>query len=154
MLDLTQHFSRGEFTRSQVASRRGIVNEPTEAQWAIIASLTISCLEPARDALGAITVSSGYRCPSLNKAIGGANKSDHQVLEESAAADLIYPDLGRLFRFLYMETPWSRLIWEFNTWIHVSWNTECPVGVRRPLIKTDARDYEALTYEEIVSLAE
>ena len=34
-------------------------------------------IQPMRDALGPIRITSGYRSPQLNRAIGGSRKSQH-----------------------------------------------------------------------------
>jgi len=118
--ELTAHFDRFEFTTSQWATRLGIVNQPTSAEWTNLWSLADTCLEPARAILGPIYISSGFRCPELNAAVGGAINSQHMKGE---AADLIpfRSTLPDLFRWFYSsETPWDQLIWEFGEWVHVS----------------------------------
>ena len=148
---VTKNFSREEFTHSQTAARRGIVNIPTEPQWLIITGLSEHILEPARDSMGPLKISSGFRCRELNEAIGGAARSDHQVLGDAAAADIVHADLGDLFRFIYW-LPWSKLIWEYGRWVHVSWSAAGPPPDRAPWIKDKSRNYEDLTYREIVDL--
>ena len=150
-MNITEHFSRSEFTLSQTAARQGIVNDPTEPQWLIITGLCEYVLEPTRALMGALTVSSGYRCPELNTVIGGSSRSDHMILGTSCAVDLVHPRLGDLFRMLYWM-PWSKLIWEYDRWVHVSWDQNGPPPGRFPWIKTDTRNYENLTYEEMCNL--
>lgn len=151
-MNLTDNFSRAEFTHSQTATRQGIDNEPTEPQWLIIKALCEYVLEPARDEYkAALTISSGYRCPKLNEAIGGSKRSDHMVLDTSAAVDIVVPDLGRFFRIVYW-LPWSKLIWEYGRWVHISWDQNGPPRGRVPWIKTQTRHYESLDYEEMCGL--
>lgn len=153
---LSPHFSSREFTMSQTASRHGIVNEPSSAQWDIIRGLCQNILEPAREQVGAIQVTSGYRCPALNQLVGGERGSDHMVLGDSAAADIIIPKgMGYLFSLIYTSLPWSRLIWEFGgEWIHVSWCRTGRDAGRRPQRKLHGMPYTPMSDEEIAILIE
>lgn len=77
-MNLTENFSLREMTRSDYAERHGINNTPTDIR--IVGNLHImaECMERIRKLLGApIIVSSGYRCPKLNTAIGGSKTSAH-----------------------------------------------------------------------------
>jgi len=117
---LTPHFARWEFTISDTAVRNGIVNEPSAEHWENLLALTETILEPVRLSCGPLHITSGYRSPELNGAIGGARGSQHMKGE---AADLI-PYKGRLpdvFKRIYAsDLPFDQLIWEFGTWVHVS----------------------------------
>jgi len=78
MTQLTPHFTLAEFTRSQTASTRGINNQPGPGHRANLV-LTAFGLEQVRSIIGdkSIRVTSGYRSPALNKAVGGVPTSDH-----------------------------------------------------------------------------
>lgn len=83
---LSENFDLEEFTRSDKAKELGITNEPGEKELAALRVLVSRTLQPLRDKIGKpIHVNSGYRCPELNKAIGGVPTSQHQKGE---AADL------------------------------------------------------------------
>lgn len=83
---LSDNFTLEEFTRSETAERLGINNTPGEKELAALRVLVTRTLQPLREALGVtIHVNSGYRCPELNKAVGGVPTSQHQKGE---AADL------------------------------------------------------------------
>ncbi|WP_337659611.1 D-Ala-D-Ala carboxypeptidase family metallohydrolase [Butyricimonas virosa] len=83
---LSENFTLEEFTRSDKAKELGITNEPGDKELAALRVLVSRTIQPLRDALGvAIHVNSGYRCPELNKAVGGVPTSQHQKGE---AADL------------------------------------------------------------------
>lgn len=119
-MQLGKHFTLEEFTQSQTAMRKGIDNTPTPLAVANLEALVLNILDPLRDRLGKpITISSGYRCPQLNKAVGGARNSQHLTGE---AADINCPAIGtaKLFEYLrYSELPFDQLIFE-GTWVHVS----------------------------------
>ena len=77
-MQLSPHFSLEELTRSVTARNRSIDNTPSKSDLANLRLLAETVLEPLRTAFGhPITVSSGYRCAALNKAVGGARSSQH-----------------------------------------------------------------------------
>ena len=83
---LSENFTLDEFTRSDVAIKLGIINEPGEKEIEALRVLVNRTIQPLRDKLGIpIHINSGYRCPELNKAVGGVPTSQHQKGE---AADL------------------------------------------------------------------
>ena len=74
---LSKNFVLSEITRSNTATRLGISNEPSKKHLENMQVLITELIQPMRDALGPIRISSGYRSPQLNRAIGGSNKSQH-----------------------------------------------------------------------------
>jgi len=121
---LTEHFDLEEFTASQIADRQGIDNTPPAAAVEALRALCTNVLEPLHAALGAVLVSSGYRCPALNTAIGGSASSQHVRGE---AADLIVSGrtIAEVFNWLQVHAPYDQLIREFppKGWVHVSFVT-------------------------------
>jgi hypothetical protein len=76
-MKLTENFYLGEFTQSDTALRLGIKNIPSPH---VMGNLKVLAegLEQVRALLGhPITISSGYRSPTLNRAIGGSESSAH-----------------------------------------------------------------------------
>ena len=124
-MQITEHFTVEEFERSSTADRLGIVNQLPEALLPNLKALCEEVLEPLRAFAGKpIVISSGYRCPALNRAVGGVSQSQHLRGE---AADLHLPSIaeGRAwFRWLIDNTTFDQLIWEHDGrgthWIHVS----------------------------------
>lgn len=78
MMKLSDHFNLAEFTFSQTSVRHGIDNTPTDQ---IIKNMlfTAGRLEQIRTCLGdvALRISSGYRSPALNQAVGSGPASAH-----------------------------------------------------------------------------
>ena len=91
LMNLTAHFSLEELTASETAARKGIDNTlPTELRPNI--ERLAHGLESIRLYLNLpIHVNSGYRCPELNRAVGGSKTSSHVL---ALAADIICPKLG------------------------------------------------------------
>ena len=135
---LSKNFTYEELCRSDVAERRGINNRPRtkEEEKRVIENLKALCMEvlqPLRDYLGKpVVISSGYRCPELNKAVGGVKNSQHMKGE---AADIHVENtehLLKIMHFIMDETDFDQLIWEKNRagtqWVHVSYKR---VGANR-----------------------
>jgi zinc D-Ala-D-Ala carboxypeptidase len=97
-MKLSTHFSVEEVTDSETARARGIANEPDRAA---VASLTLVCLrvEELRARAGVpLRVSSGFRSPALDRAVGGSGKGQHTLGEalDLVADSLTSTDLARL----------------------------------------------------------
>lgn len=126
-MKLSNNFSLAEMTRSSTAVKKRILNEPNEAQIENLRILCENVLQPLRDALGPIHISSGFRSVKLNTAIGGSSSSQHCALK-GAASDI---DMGKrnaeVFNYIKDHLIWDQLIWEFGddnnpSWVHVSYN--------------------------------
>jgi len=86
-----KYFTLQELLASETAKKKQIDNAPSFEVVDHLRELTKMILEPMRAAYGKpITVSSGYRCPALNKAVGGQNTSAHL---RGDAADLQATDM-------------------------------------------------------------
>jgi zinc D-Ala-D-Ala carboxypeptidase len=76
-MKLSDNFYLAEFVQSDTALRLGIQNIPSPSIMGNLKKLADG-LEKVRALLGhPITVSSGYRSPTLNRAIGGSENSAH-----------------------------------------------------------------------------
>lgn len=128
-IQLSKHFKLSEFTKSSTASVRGIKNVPNEEQVSNLKALCVNVLEPLRQHFDTpVVISSGYRCPALNKAVGGASISQHMTGE---ACDIRIPSLaeGRQWmEWIATYTHFDQCIMEHcknkdgttSHWIHVS----------------------------------
>jgi zinc D-Ala-D-Ala carboxypeptidase len=133
-MKLSEHFTLEEMTRSQTAARKGISNKPNDQAVENLKELCVSVLEPLREMTGSpIGVTSGYRSPKLNAAIGGSPTSQHKVGE---AADIHSTTLSQpeLFKLIRNSTlPFDQLIDEFGSWVHISYRK--PGLNRREVLK-------------------
>ena len=142
-MKLTAHFTLGELTRSSTAERLRLDNTPTpEALRAL--QTTAEMLERIRTTLGRpIIVTSAYRSPAVNRAVGGATSSDHMA---GQAADIVVPAFGTPHLVASALAPLvsvlgiGQLILEGvkgKQWVHVS--TRTPLKpVNRVITITDA----------------
>ena len=58
---LSKNFVLSEITRSNTAKRKGISNEPEKEHLENLQRLITNLIQPMRDELGPIRISSGYR---------------------------------------------------------------------------------------------
>lgn len=123
-----KYFTFQEFERSETAYRHAIDNSVPEAAKAGIAALVDNVLDPLREAWGRpITVTSGYRCPRLNKAVGGVASSQHTKGEAADITTGNEIDNAKLFQLaIKLKLPFDQLIFEKGDlrtgpkWVHVS----------------------------------
>lgn len=120
-MNLSPHFTFDELVTTQ---HREFVQQNRDwgmAKLPMLRRLAVEFLEPVRELLGvALIVSSGVRCPPLNRAVGGTGPSAHI---DGRAADFIAPafgvpyDVARAIRD--SNIPFDQLIYE-HTWVHGS----------------------------------
>jgi uncharacterized protein (UPF0264 family) len=120
-----KYFTISELTASATAKRLGINNFATQTVRDALTALVDKVLDPVREMWGApIVVNSGYRCPALNKAVGGAAISQHVVGEAAdiEAVSKSKEDNKRLFEIIRTSSlPFDQLINEYDySWVHVS----------------------------------
>lgn len=96
------NFTLSEFTASSTAKWRLIDNTPDFEHVQHLDELVGTILQPLRQAWGSpLVVSSGYRCPALNKAVGGVTNSAHLT---GYAADITTS--GNLDTFIAFAERW------------------------------------------------
>lgn len=117
-----KYFKLSEFINSATANRLGIDNIPS---FEVVDNLNrlADYLDSIRTKFGKpILISSGYRCPMLNKAVGGVVNSQHL---KGLAADLVCSDMETLLSIIRETKGFDQVITEHNKgsksyWIHVS----------------------------------
>ena len=118
-----QYITVNEMFHSQTAEKLNIKNVPNDP--IVIENLenTIEQLDELRRLYGhPIIITSGYRCPALNKAVGGKPNSQHV---KGQAADLKWDE--NLLKFIIDNYHYDQLIEETSKrtkWIHISFNKE------------------------------
>ena len=128
-MKLSDNFTLEELIYSSTAEAKGINNKPNQDEIENLKNLCVNVLQPIRDKYGkAIYINSGYRCPILNRAVGGVPTSQHQ---SGMAADISvhdYDENKKLFNMIVEmqkngEIQFDQLIDESNySWIHVSYD--------------------------------
>ena len=123
-MKLSKNFVLSELTKSNTAKRLGIKNEPTKEHMDNLQVLVRDLVQPIRDGIGPIRISSGYRNPELNRAIGGSRKSQHCKGE---ALDIQFWEMGEMNNkaiydwVLGSGIEFDQMINEFDfAWIHIS----------------------------------
>jgi zinc D-Ala-D-Ala carboxypeptidase len=115
-MQLTKNFSLQEFTRTS----RKVDNTPNEQETENIRLLCEKVLQPIRDKFGYVSITSGYRSPTLNRLIGGSASSEHC---KGMAVDFKVEDMKGCFKWIQQNLEYRQLINEFNlSWIHISYN--------------------------------
>lgn len=161
---LSPHFTVGEMLRSGTAIRLGIKNVPEEHPEEGLTNeevvenlrqLAVKVLEPLRQRVGRVIVTSGYRCRVLNRAVGGVATSQHLC---GQAADIHVTDnemCRKYARIIRQLTPFDQLILEpagspQKRWIHVSYRPKGrgSVGVSDPKTKWMLPIRKARHYQE------
>lgn len=132
MTMLTPHFTLAEFTDSQTAARKGLANvPPVGSPERHNLQRTAEVMEEVRTILGdkPILISSGYRSPAVNKAVGGSKSSAHM---SGLAVDFSCPGFGAPLAICKALEPHMRklgidqLIHEFGTWVHLGLSAGAP----------------------------
>ena len=123
-MKLSKNFTRAEIEHSNTAKRLGIKNEMSQEHLENMQRVIDNLIQPMRDAIGPIRISSGYRSPQLNKAIGGSSRSQHS---KAQALDLQYWSEGKMNNkviydwILNSGIEFDQMINEFDySWIHIS----------------------------------
>ena len=120
-------FTLPELCTSERAKALGIVNVPDFEDIPKLLYLCEHVLDPLREAWGKpLKVTSCFRTPALNAAIGGAKNSQHMCTGQEAAVDLDPGDIEQvkaLAEVAKKTIMWDQLIAESvgsGSWLHVS----------------------------------
>lgn len=128
-----KNFKLSEFFRSSTAAKNGIKNEPSVDERATIARninlLVDNVLDPIRDMVNTpIIITSGYRCPQVNKLVGGVDNSQHM---SGYAADFHIQGftssmMYQVFLYIFNTLKFDQLIYyRHKNIIHVSYVENC-----------------------------
>lgn len=122
-----KYFTINELTKSSTAQRLHIDNTPPQNVKDNLTKLIDNILDPLRELYGKpIIVNSGYRCPKLNKAVGGARNSQHLIGQASDIRTVSNTKESnkQLFNLIKdSKLPFDQLINEYDfNWVHVSYS--------------------------------
>ena len=152
-MKLSKNFTLSELTKSNTAKRLGIKNAPDKEHLKNMQVLIRDLIQPMRDALGPIRVSSGYRSPALNRAIGGSNKSQHC---KGQAVDIQFFKKGKMcnkeiYDWVIKEgIEFDQMINEFDyAWIHISLK---PNGENRKVVLEAYKDDDGDTAYKVADV--
>ena len=132
---LSKNFTLKELTRSNTALRLGIDNEPSKEGIWKLTLLATELLQPLRNVVGSLRITSGYRSPQLSEAIGSSSNSQHCRYE---AVDMQYVKRGKMDNIkiydalIDLDLDYDQCILEYGNatehidttepdWIHLSW---------------------------------
>jgi zinc D-Ala-D-Ala carboxypeptidase len=125
---LSPNFMLSEFMVSDTAARRGIDMTVPPALIPRLVDVCVHVLEPVRANFKApVIVTSGYRPPALNKAVGGSNSSQH-TKAEAADFHVVGVPHFEVCQWISRNCEFDQLILEFvnpavpgSGWIHASY---------------------------------
>jgi len=132
-MKLTPHFSLAEMQTTST----GLSNNASSEAIARMRAVCSAVLEPWRESIGALEISSGYRSDEVNAAVGGSSSSQHCLGE---AADVVPLDRPEAWSVLLEMMDWGlpvdqAIIYEGTTHIHIS-HTARHVARRDVMVKT------------------
>ena len=138
-VQLGEHFTLAELTRTTT----GLPNDPTPEALNNLQRLVELVLEPLREHFGPVIVSSAYRGPLVNAAVGGVSKSAHT---EGRGADIFVNGItnDELAEYLStrMDIPLEEVIVEEHTGhLHVVVDRGPAPGAREFLVTQDGETY-------------
>lgn len=138
-MKLSKNFSVAEYTKSQTATRKGIDNSMSDEHLERAKALFENVVQKVRDEFGRTIITSGYRSPELNKAIGGSSRSQHSKAEAADFEALDYSTL-EVAEWIADNLDFDQLILEGyrkddpnSGWVHCSYKDD---GTNRNQILT------------------
>jgi len=130
-MQISDHFTLSELTKSSTAERMGIANEPGSMEVENLIMVCDQILEPVRNHYGIpFAPNSGFRGLELNRAIGSSGNSQHVKGE---AVDFEVPGISNKEVALWVmeNCEFDQLILEFykedipdSGWVHCSYTIE------------------------------
>jgi len=133
MSKISKNITYKEAIHSNTAKRLGIDNEPSHEQIANMMTIAEMVFQPLRSWVGGpIKITSFFRSPALNKAIGGATKNGKPTSQHCSGQAMDIDDVyghksnAEMFMYIKENLDFDQLIWEFGndenpSWIHVSY---------------------------------
>ena len=128
-VQLSPSFMLSAFIKSNTAKAKSIPNVPDARIVENLKGLALA-MEPVKGVFGdKLSINSGYRCPALNKAVGGTDTSAHC---QGYAIDFVIAgmDATQIMKWLIANypSPWDQAIDEPG-WFHLGYKS--PSGKQR-----------------------
>lgn len=126
-MQISKNISYKEAVYSNTASKLGIDNTPSPATLERMKLVANKVFQPIREHFGVpIKVTSFYRSPKLNKAVGGSKTSQHVLGEAMDLKGTNGVTNKQIYDFIKSNLEFDQLIWEYGTdkepsWVHVSY---------------------------------
>ena len=136
-MKLSRSFTLEELTRSDTALRLNMDNTPTKEGIIKLRLLAANLLQPLRNVVGPIRITSGYRSPALSQAIGSSANSQHCRYEAVDCQYVFRKTMNNLKIYnalIDLDLDFDQCILEFGkppptakkdtaspAWIHLSW---------------------------------
>lgn len=144
---MTNAFSIGLITKSSTAIQLNIKEQFTPAQ-GVVDNAKLLFDKVLSKIPFDYYINSFYRCPRLNKAVGGSATSDHTL---GRSADLDSTDNvnnKKIFDWIKSNCDFDQLIWEFGNdnapdWVHVSYRAK---GNRKQVLRAIKNKAGKTTY--------
>lgn len=121
-MNLSPHFTLAEMTVSDTARKLRLSNRPSGDALENL-KRTAECMEAVRSLLSdvPVIVTSAYRSPRVNEAVGGVPNSDHML---GHAVDFTAPGYGSPYlvvaRIADSKLEFDQVIHEKRKWVHIS----------------------------------
>lgn len=136
-MNLSEHFTLEELTHSDLAARNGWDNSPGMLASSNLPRLA-KLLEKIRKVVcKPITITSGYRSLTLNRALKSADTSQHIL---GCAADIkvqgMTPD-ELVKAIIQSDIQFDQMIREFDSWVHISVTNKAEDTPRNQILVID-----------------
>jgi uncharacterized protein YcbK (DUF882 family) len=136
-MQLSEHFTLEELTRSEVAERKGLDNTPNASEVSNLVRLA-GLLEEVRALLNKpILLNSGFRSKAVNDSVGSKDTSQHRI---GCAADIRVPGMTPkqvVEACIEANIGYDQIIEEFGSWTHISVPNTAATAPRRQALIID-----------------
>lgn len=129
-MKISQYVTLAEAIKSQTATRLGIDNTPDEETMERMKHVAKNVFDPVREFVGGpLMVTSFYRSPALNAAIGGSSKTSQHMKGEAIDIDCDgfgFGNNNQIFSWIQKNLEYDQVIGEYPDhtgnfeWVHVS----------------------------------
>lgn len=104
-MNLSPHFTLDEMVRSAAAVRRGLPNTPDKNALQELRRLCETVLEPIREHVGPLAITSGFRTPAVNAAVGSTAKNSAHLYGRAADFKPLERSLSVTFNLIFPAPP-------------------------------------------------